>query len=62
MVFLAQLSSSCSAERVFSKLDWICKFSSDNVNEDMCEICLLLNVNGDLDDMYDPLVVNYNGN
>ena len=61
MVFLAQLSS-CSVERVFSKLEMIRKFSGDKLKEDMCEIRLLLNVNGDLDDMNDALVVNYNEN
>ena len=38
------------------------KFSGDKLKEDMCEIRLLLNVNGDLDDMNDALVVNYNEN
>lgn len=58
LIVLAQLSS-CSVERVFSKLERIRKATGDSLKEDMCEIRLMLQVNGDLDDMYDALVLNY---
>ena len=57
LIVLAQLSS-CSVERVFSKLERIRQVTGDNLKEDMCEIRLLLQVNGDLDDMYNSLVLN----
>ena len=58
LIVLAQLSS-CSVERVFSKLERIRKSTGDSLKEDMCEIRLMLQVNGDLDDMYNALVLNY---
>ena len=57
LIVLAQLSS-CSVERVFSKLEKIRDVTGDNLKEDMCEIRLLLQVNGDMDDMYNELVLN----
>ena len=58
LIAYAQLSS-CSVERVFSKLEKIVKVTSDTLKEDMCEVRLLLQVNGDLDEMYNALVVNF---
>ena len=58
LIVLAQLSS-CSVERVFSKLEKIRKVTGENLKEDMCEIRLLLQVNGDLDELYNGLVLNY---
>ena len=58
LIFLAQLSS-CSVERVFSKLENIGKVTGEHLKEDMCEIRLLLQVNEDLDDLYNGLVLNY---
>jgi len=58
LIAYAQLSS-CSVERVFSKLERIVKVTSDNIKEDMCEVRLLLQVNGDLDEMYNALAVNF---
>ena len=59
LIVLAQLSS-CSVERVFSKLERIRQHTGDNLKEDMCEVRLLLQCNGDLlDDMYNALVVNW---
>ena len=58
LLVLAQLSS-CSVERVFSVLERIRRLTGDGLLEDMREFCLLLQINGDLDDMYDDLVVNY---
>ena len=58
LIVLAQLSS-CSVERVFSKLEKIRKVTSDTLKEDMCEIHLLLQVNGDLDELYNIVVLNY---
>jgi len=58
LIAYAQLSS-CSVERVFSKLERIVTVTSDNIKEDMCEVRLLLQVNGDLDEMYNALVVNF---
>ena len=60
LVVLAQLSS-CSVERVFSKLERIRKATGENMKEDMCEIRLLLQCNGTLDDMYDALVLKWKG-
>ena len=61
LIVLVQLSS-CSVERVFSKLENSRKVCKENLKEDMTEIRLLAQVNGTLDDMYDALVVNYSGN
>jgi len=57
LIVLAQLSS-CSVERVFSKLEKIREVCGDSLKGDMCEIRLLLQVNGDMDDMYNGLVLN----
>ena len=46
----------CSVERVFSKLERIRQHTGDNLKEDMCEVRLLLQCNGDLDDMYNVLL------
>eukprot|EP00979_Chaetoceros_neogracilis_P018824 scaffold11265_cov308-Chaetoceros_neogracile.AAC.2 len=51
LIAYAQLSS-CSVERIV-------KVTSDTMKEDMCEVRLLLQVNGDLDEMHNALVVNY---
>ena len=40
-------------------LERIRRLTGDGLLEDMREFCLLLQINGDLDDMYDDLVVNY---
>ena len=58
LIVLAQLSS-CSVKRVFSKLEKIRKVTGKNLKEDMCEIRLILHVNGDLDELYNGLVLNY---
>ena len=58
LIVLAQLSS-CSVERVFSKLENIRQCTGDNLKEDMCEVRLLLQCNGDLDEMYNALVLNW---
>ena len=58
LVVLAQLSS-CSVERVFSKLEKIRQVTGDNLKEDMCEVRLLLQCNGDLDEMYWALVLDW---
>ena len=57
LIVLAQLSS-CSVERVFSVLERIRR-----VKEDMMEIRLMLqcNCNGDLDKLYNDLVLNWQG-
>ena len=57
---LAQLSS-CSVERVLSKLERIRKATGEQLREDMCEVCLLLQCNGTLDDMYNALVLKWDG-
>ena len=46
-------------ERVCSVLERIQRLTGDGLLEDMLEFRLLLQINGDLDDMYDDLVVNY---
>ena len=46
-------------ERVLSKLEKIRKFTGKNLKEEMCEIRLLLQVNGYLDELYNGLVLNY---
>jgi hypothetical protein len=40
-------------------LENIFKVTSDDLKEDMCEVRLLLQVNGVLDELYNALVVNY---
>ena len=50
LIVLAQLSS-CSVERVFSKLERIRQQTGDRLKEDMCEVRLLMQCNGDLDEM-----------
>ena len=54
LVVLIQLSS-CSVERVFSRLKHIRDVVGDNMNmlEDIWEIRLLLQCNGELDDFRD---------
>ena len=58
LIVLAQLSS-CSVERVFSKLEKIRQVTGDNLKEDMCEVRLLLQCNGDLDEIYRALVLDW---
>ena len=61
LVVLAQLSS-CSVERVFSALDRIRRVTGENIKADMMEILrLMLQCNGDLDDLFNDLVLNWNG-
>ena len=52
LIVLIQLSS-CSVERVFSKLKDIRDAVGDRMLEDISEIRLLLQCNGDLDDYCD---------
>ena len=61
LLVLAQLSS-CSVERVFSILEQTRRAAGDHLKEDMMELRLLLQVNGELDEMYNDLVLNYDGN
>lgn len=58
LIVLAQLSS-CSVESFFSKLEKIRQVTGDNLKEDMCEVRLLLQCNGDLDEMYRALVLDW---
>ena len=58
LIVLAQLSS-CSVERVFSKLERIRQSTGDTLKEDMCEVRLLLQCNGTLDEMYKALVLDW---
>ena len=58
LIVLAQLSR-CSVERVFSNSEKTRKVTGENLKEDMCEIRLLLQVNGDLYELYNGLVLNY---
>jgi hypothetical protein len=58
LIVLAQLSS-CSVERVFSRLDKVREVTGDNLKEDIMEVRLMLQCNGDLDDMYNALVLNW---
>ena len=58
LIVLAQLSS-CSVEFFFSKLEKIRQVTGDNLKEDMCEVRLLLQCNGDLDEMYRALVLDW---
>ena len=60
LVVIAQLSS-YSVDRVLSNFEKMRKVTGGNLKEDMCEIRLLLQVNGDLDYMYNTLVLNYVG-
>ena len=60
MCVLAQLSS-CSVDRVFSKLERIRKATGEHLKEDMCEVRLLLQCNGTLDAMYNALVLKWDG-
>ena len=57
LLVLAQLSS-YSVERVFSVLERIRRLTGDGLKEDMLELRLLLQVNGDLDEMCNNLVIN----
>jgi hypothetical protein len=54
LVVLTQLSS-CSVERVFSQLELIRKRCGENLFEDMTELRLLLQCNGNLDELYDRM-------
>ena len=60
LVVIAQLSS-YSVDRVLSNFEKMRKVTGGNLKEDMCEIRLLLQVNGDLDYMCNALVLNYVG-
>ena len=62
LIVLAQLSS-CSVERVFSVLERIRQVTGEHVKEDMMvmEIRLMLQCNGDLDKLYNDLVLNWQG-
>ena len=51
----------CSVEIVLSKLEKSRKVTGENLKEDMCEICWLLQVNIDLYYMQNALVLNYVG-
>ena len=55
LVVLAQMSS-CSVERVFSRLKFIRERCGDNLYEDMLEIRLFLQCNGDLNDLHESLL------
>ena len=52
LVVLSQLSS-CSVERVFSRLSLIRERCGENLYEDMTEIRLFMQCNGNLDDLYE---------
>lgn len=54
LVVLTQLSS-CSVERVFSKLDKVRKVCGDVLYDDMMEVRLLLQCNGDMEDLRNSL-------
>ncbi len=54
LVVLAQLSS-CSVERVFSKLKIIRERCGENLYDDMCEVRLFLQCNGDLTELADKM-------
>lgn len=58
LVVLLQLSS-CSVERVFSKLESIRVGTGGNLKEDMTEVRLFLQCNGDLDELYKALVTDW---
>ena len=55
LVVLSQLSS-CSVERVFSRLKLIRDRCGDALYEDMLEIRLFLQCNGDLDELHESLL------
>ena len=52
LVVLSQLSS-CSVERVFSRLSLIRERCGEHIFEDMTEIRLFMQCNGNLDDLYE---------
>ena len=54
LAVLAQLSS-CSVERVFSKLKIIRERCGEKLYDDMCEIRLFLQCNGDLSNLADKM-------
>ena len=54
LVVLTQMSS-CSVERVFSRLQLIQERCGNKLYEDMTEVRLFLQCNGDLDELYDSL-------
>ncbi len=54
LVVLAQLSS-CSVERVFSKLKLIRERCGEHLYDDMCEVRLFLQCNGDLSKLADEM-------
>ena len=54
LVVLAQLSS-CSVERVFSKLKIIRERCGENTFDDMCEVRLFLQCNGDLTELVEKM-------
>jgi len=54
LVVLVQLSS-CCIERVFSKLKHIRDRCGEKLYDDMCEVRLFLQCNGDLTDLYESL-------
>ena len=60
LIVLAQLSS-CSVERVFLVLERIRQVMGEHVKEDMMEIRLMLQCNGDLDKLYNDLVLKWEG-
>ena len=55
LVVLTQMSS-CSVECVFSRLQLISERCQHNLYEDMTEIRLFLQCNGDLDELYESLL------
>jgi len=59
-VVLSQLSS-CSVERVFSRLQLINERCGDNLFEDMLEIRLFMQCNGDLQALYENTLKLSNG-
>ena len=54
LIVLTQLSS-CSVERVFSKLEGIRKVCGEKLYDDMAEVRLLLRCNGDLEPLVNKL-------
>ena len=54
LIVLTQLSS-CSVERMFSKLEGIRKVCGENLYDDMAEVRLLLRCNGDLEPLVNKL-------
>ena len=49
-------------ERVFSVLERIWRLAGDGLNEVMVELRLLLQLNDDLDEIYNNLVINHGRN